>query len=460
MTFFNDINNSLLRKYINDRLHKLLGKELDDKVRNYFLKGSYKSLLLQAAVSLFTFLTTIVIARIAGDKSFGIYSLVFTWVSIISVGATLGLDDLVLKQLPVYQSKGQKQETKGLLSWVNKWGMISSCIAVVAFAFIVNTFNINGISEYAYYYNIALISIPFFVLMHINQAALRGLKYLGAGQLAEKVIQPFSFLIILLVAYFFAKGITDAEIILFRVISFGLAAIIAVYLMYYYLKEYKNIKGVLNSQTWLKSCKYFAFMSLLYIINTRIDIVFLGIYEVPPEQIAYYNVALKFSDIALIPFMVVCTVATPMFSKLYAEHKIKELQAFYTKTTQLACVFIALVLIIFVVWGNWFLSWYGTAFQEGYHALMILCAIKFLHVFVGPVSYLLMMTNSEKQATYSLLVSVIVTIVLHIVLIPQYQIEGAAYATLIGLVVFELLLTWTAYRKTGIITTVFGTLGR
>lgn len=445
-------------KHINNLLNKLLGKELDDKVRNYFLKGSYKSLLLQAAVSIFTFLTTIVIARIAGDKSFGIYSLVFTWVSIISIGATLGLDDLVLKQLPIYQSNNKQQKIKGLLTWVNKWGLISGSLAAFIFALIANLFTINGVSEYAYYYNIALISIPFFVLMHINQSVLRGLKFLGAGQLAEKVVQPFSFLIVLLLAYYFAKGITDAEIILFRVISFGLAAVVALYLLYYYLKEYRSIKGKISSQTWFKSCKYFAFMSLLYIINTRIDIVFLGIYEVPPEQIAYYNVALKFSDIALIPFMVVCTVATPMFSKLYAEKKIKELQAFYTKTTQLACGLIAFILVVFVVWGTWFLSWYGTAFQQGYHTLIILCGIKFLHVFVGPVSYLLMMTNLEKQATYSLLVSVIITIILHMFLIPLYEIEGAAYATLIGLVVFELLLTWIAYKKAGIITTIFGRL--
>ncbi|MCP4440482.1 MAG: flippase [Aureispira sp.] len=447
-----------MRKYINNWLHKLLGKELDAKVRNYFLKGSYKSLLLQAAVSIFTFLTTIVIARMAGDEGFGIYSLVFTWVSIISVGATLGLDDLVLKQLPVYQTKGKQSKIKGLLFWSNKWGLISGVGAALIFALVVNLFTINGISEHVYYYNIALVSIPFFVLMHINQASLRGLKYLGAGQLAEKVVQPFSFLIILVLAYLLYWSITDAEIILFRVISFGLAALMALYLLYHYLKEYKDsrIKTETTSQVWLSSCKYFAFMSLLYIINTRVDIVFLGFYEIPREQIAYYNVALKLSDIALIPFMVVCTVTTPMFSKLYAENKIKELQAFFTKTTQLACALITLILLAFVLLGPWLLSWYGAEFKEGYQVLMVLCGIKFLHVFVGPVSYLLMMTNLEKQATYSLLVSVAVTVLLHMILIPRYQIEGAAYATLGGLVIFELLVSWTAYKRAGIITTVFG----
>ncbi len=106
-------------KYINDLFYRLLGKELDDKIKTYFVAGAYKSILLQGAIAVLTFCTALFIARVTGDKGFGVYTTVFTWVSIISVAATLGLDDLVLKKLPVYRDNKAFSKIKGLLSWAN-----------------------------------------------------------------------------------------------------------------------------------------------------------------------------------------------------------------------------------------------------------------------------------------------------------------------------------------------------
>ena len=110
-------------KHINDLFYKLLGKDLDHKIKAYFVGGAYKSLLLQGAISVLTFSTVLFIARVTGDKGFGVYTTVFTWISIISVAATLGLDDLILKMFPVYNEHKTFSKIKGLLSWANILGL-------------------------------------------------------------------------------------------------------------------------------------------------------------------------------------------------------------------------------------------------------------------------------------------------------------------------------------------------
>lgn len=438
-------------------LRRQLGEDMDDRLKNYFLTGAYKSLLLQGAISVLTFLTALFIARTTGERGFGIYSTVFTWIAILSVGATLGLDDLALKQLPLYDAKQQPQHIRGLLIWGNFWAVVSGGGAAMLTLVLANYTSISGLSNYRAYYAWAVWVIPLFVLMHFNQAALRGLQHIGRGQVAEKVVQPLSFFILLVVWYLW-EGIelTDWQAVVARVGSFVVTAVAALYLLYRPTKVYHHLKPAYERSRWWQSCRYFGLTSLLYIVNTRMDIILLSLYEVSEVQIAHYNAALKLSDLALIPFAVLYTVTAPMFSKLHAQGDKEALQNFYTKTTRLSFGLISTILLGLVLLGSWVLGWFGDGFCQGYPILILLCGGKLLHVFVGPVSYLLMMVDLEREATWLLFGTVLVTAFFHLWLIPEHGGIGAACGTFGGTLVFELGMSWLAYRKGGIVPTIIG----
>lgn len=445
-------------KKINNIIAQALGADLDNKIKNYFITGAYKSIVLQASIAIITFLSALFIARITGDRGFGVYTTIFTWISIVSVGATLGLDDLLLKKMPIYKERKEPEKIKAILIWTNYLGLAFSLLCVAIFFLFVQYSSINGLTEYANYYFWAVWVIPLFVLMHINQAALRGLKLLWWGQLAEKFVQPIAFFLFLIVFYFASSfQMTDLQAIIARSCSFVITAIISLYLLWKHSAKYCNTTiSDYQTKEWTKSIKYFAVTSLFYIINTRIDIIFLGFYKIDVAQIAYYNAALKLSDIALIPFSVLYTVAAPMFSELYARGDKQKLQSFYTNTTRLSCLLITVILLVLLFWGEFFLGLFGSSFKMGYSALVILCGVKFIHILIGPANYLMMMVGLEKQAAWILLFSLFITIILNTVLIPIYQIEGAAIASLGGFVIFEFLITYITYQKSGIMPTIFG----
>ena len=447
--------------WLHQWLRKLLGAELDDKLKQYFLSGAYKSIVMQGAIAVLTFGTALFIARVTGADGFGVYTTVFTWITIISVGATLGLDDLVLKQLPVYQARQQPSLIYGLLKWANRWGVLVGIAAALIVLCVARYSAINGLSNYWTYYQWAVWVIPLFVLMHVNQASLRALGFLGRGQIAEKVVQPFSFFGLLLLFWLlYQQNLTDMEAVKARVGSFVITVLVALYLLVKATKNYQSVIPEQEAKKWWGSSPYFAFTSLLYIINTRIDIVLLSFYEVSEAEIAYYNAALKLSDIALIPFAVLYTVTAPMFSKLYVAKRLDDLQEFYTNTTRLSFFVIAIILLLLMIGGNWFLAWFGDNFVQGYPILLILCGVKLLHVFVGPANYLVMMIDLERTATWILLSSVLFTVGLHYYLIPIYAGIGAAWATFGGLLLFELLLTTLLYYKSGIFPTILGKIWR
>lgn len=438
-------------------LRHLMGDELDDRLKRYFLSGAYKSLLLQGAIALLTFLTALFIARTTGEEGFGIYSTVFTWITILSVGATMGLDDLALKQLPLYQAQNREDRIHGFLRWSNGWGLCSGVVVAIALLGLAYGTNIKGLSNYLEYYYWAVWVIPLFVLMHVNQAALRGLHQIGRGQFAEKVVQPLAFFI-LLIGWYGWQGteLTDWQAVVARLGSFIATAIVALYLLHKGTQVYRRTSCSYEQWQWWRSCVYFGIASLLYVFHTRMDIVWLSYYETSEAQIAHYNAALKLSDLALIPFAVLYTVTAPMFSKLHAEGDKEGLQLFYTKTTRLSFGLIASILIGLLVLGSWVLGWFGPSFHQGYPILVILCGVKLLHVFVGPVNYLLMMVDLERESTWMLLVTVLVTAVLHNWWIPLYGTRGAAWGTFGGTVLFELGMVVLAYRQADIMPTILG----
>jgi O-antigen/teichoic acid export membrane protein len=435
----------MILKYI---INKLLGKELDISFRSFFLKGSAYTFLIQICLSLLTFFTTILLARLSGEKGLGVYTVVFTWVGLVYTLALFGLDDFLVKNSAVFKGT---LSFKLLVQWSYKTGFLSALIVSLAFLLIVNYLKIPGLFEYRNYYNLAIISIPFFVLLQINQAILRGLGNFAKGQLPEKVFQPTLFVIFLLLFYLITGKLLDFDAVICRTLSFLIVALISISFLFQTKKKITQGTEIFtDKKLWFNSCIYFTISTVLYALNTRVDILMLSLFEVKPEYIAHYNVALKFSDLALIPYMVICTVSAPIFSSMYHKKEFTGLQNFYTKITKLSCIALLLIILPFILFGNWFLSLYGDNFKSGYFVLILLCITKFIHVVIGPANYLLNMTGNERFLVFALLGSVLLNIILQIILIPLFVIEGSAIATLISLLFFDITLAIVTFNATGV----------
>jgi O-antigen/teichoic acid export membrane protein len=442
---------------ISSILKKLFTPNLDFILKSNFLKASVGSTLLQFTLSILTFATTIIIAQLSGDKGFGIYSLIFTWVTLLSSLALFGLDDLALKQISIYKLKNQQAETKAFLFWGLKSVLIFSVFTTICYILFSLFIQLPGIKEYRDLHVLAAYSIPFFALIYFIQSVLKAMGFMILGQIAEKLIQPLSFIIILLVYSFSGFSVDDLAAIIVRVISFVIPALFLLIFIFFKFNKFPKTNTVkLDTRIWRKSMFYFTLSTLLFALNSRVDIIFLGLFSIAPEEIAYYNVALKFSDIALIPFLVITTVSTPIFASMYHDKRYDELQKFYTLITRIGFIVIFFIIIIFILFGPFFLSWYGKSFQSGYTVLILLCLSKLVHVFVGPANYLLSMTGNERFVTKALLLSVSITIFLHIFLIPFFGINGAAIASIGGLIFFDLYLSYIGYKKTGLFLTAIG----
>lgn len=407
------------------------------KLTNYLFSAAFATFALQIALTGLTFLTSLLVAWTTNDTGFGVFSTVFTWLMLFSLLAMHGTDDLVMRQIPI----SSPAEIRQLLRFSARKIAFTSLLVAIVLVLLIEVFAVPSFVQYRTAYYIGLFSIPAFAFMYQQQSALRALREMALGQVAEKVLQPLSFILFLLLAYWLLPQLTDIEAIASRTLSLILAASLAAALLYFKRRKWpiEEIKPLENATNWHKSCFYFMLTTVLYGVNTRIDVAMLDLYQTPAAEIAHYNAAARFADILAMPFMLSATVGAPYFAKLYKLEDKSELLSFFAKIRLASFALTCVGFLIVFFFGRFFLSWFGAPFQEGYKLLIILSLCKLIHAFVGPVAYLLMMSNHERQALMAMLISVVVTLALHLFLIPSFQTAGAAWATFGGLLAFELL---------------------
>ena len=87
--------------------------------------------------------------------------------------------------------------------------------------------------------------------------------------------------------------------------------------------------------------------------------------------------------------------------------------------------------------------------------LAILCIGQLANAGIGSVAYLLIMTGHGREAATGIGVGAIVELLLSLLLIPRWGASGAAVATAISLITWNVVLAVFLWRRTGISATAF-----
>ena len=136
-------------------------------------------------------------------------------------------------------------------------------------------------------------------------------------------------------------------------------------------------------------------------------------------------------------------------SSLYKKENQKEFKLYLKKATLLSfsCTLL-LALLIFVVHKP-FLSYFGDEFLHYKIILFILLATTIVSSFFGAVGLFLNMTGHQAIFFKVMIIAALINVALNALLIPSWGIYGAAIATFISVVFWNLVSTITIYKLNG-----------
>jgi O-antigen/teichoic acid export membrane protein len=182
------------------------------------------------------------------------------------------------------------------------------------------------------------------------------------------------------------------------------------------------------------------------------------------KEAGIYALAVNIAFLVVLPRTAINILFAPTISSLFTRRDQVTLQALVTKAaswTLCAAVCIALVLAIL---AEPILTWFGKDFAAGVPAMRILLVGQVIAASYGSQLSVMTMTAHERGAAALLILSAAVNVVASIVFISMLGLTGAATATAIALIVWNVAMALFISRYLGLLPGALGmlesTLGR
>jgi O-antigen/teichoic acid export membrane protein len=177
------------------------------------------------------------------------------------------------------------------------------------------------------------------------------------------------------------------------------------------------------------------------------------------REAGIYSLVFNIAFLVVLPRTAINTLFAPTISSLFTRKDQMGLQALVTTAaawTLCAAVCIALVLAVF---AEPILTWFGKDFAAGAPALRILLAGQVIAASYGSQLYVMTMTEHERSAAALLIFSTGVNIAVGCFFIAILGLSGAAIATAITLVVWNVAMAHFISRHLRLAPGIFGIFG-
>lgn len=410
------------------------------------LKKGINSLLIQGTSILITLILNWYLAKTLGAKEYGVFTYAFSWVYLFGSLSMLGLNSVLQREIIRYVP----EKTLALIRFSRKVNFIISITITVLFSFIVYLFLPNLDNHLLNALLIAIIALPIFGQLLINKSACIGLKNVELSLISEELVRPVVSLGAVLIIWNIIPPNSLSAIII-NILAIAIAFITSLFFVKKSLPKI-NEKPIHENKQWLRLGFTFFLFTATITINSNADILMLGFFGFT-DKVGIYNIALKLSLFISMPLLISNKIIIPYISKYY-ETKKKELSILLKKVTRLVSLIGIISFLIYLFYSAFILNYFGEEFKIAQFSLIILSCGELVNLFVGPVGNILTMSKFEKTAIKVMIASTVINIVLNLILIPFYDMEGAAIASCVSLSFWNIMLLIFVKRNLNINPTI------
>jgi len=413
-------------------------------------RATFWLLVIRAAALLLTFATGILVARLFGAEGFGMYSFGMSVVSLLVIPASLGFDQLLVREVAVLRARDDLATLARLLGFV-VLATTGLAVAVTALAWFVIRVAAPDPWVYATVVGLMLPSVVFISWNKLADGVLLGFHRPVLAALGQQIVRPVLLIGAVLVFYTtFAPALTaDVQLGLAASLALGGAAAVSVVLALPVARRAMvGDAGVpgdgAERRLWSAAAVAFGLIQGAFLMRQNIDVLMLGFLSTP-EQAGLCRAAQRLAELVFVVDHVLSTQFRAHYAAAHARGDLRALEARARTASTLACVGAVPVLVAFVVFGVPLLRLFGEEFGAGYYALLIFAGAQLSGIVVGQSLILLPMTGHARLSAIVLTAGLGVNVLANLWLAPLYGALGAAIAnaTSIGLTnLVMLVLVW------------------
>jgi O-antigen/teichoic acid export membrane protein len=400
---------------------------------------------MQIAGAALSFAVSLLLAKLIGAASLGLYFLSVTCIDIFSTISRLGLENAALKFISIANASAEKATVATL--YRKCIVMAASSAALMALpAYVILTWAPIGAGHHAEFASL----VPLFMfalipvtVLPVQTEAFKAIGYPGTAVFTQAVL-PQSILLVLSMVLAWQAMATTALVLACYAGAFFLTMLLA-FLRWATIKDVWR-KANFPTATLLRTSLPILVVTSLNLVMAWTDTLALGILS-DTEQVAIYGVALRLSATATFVLIAINSVVAPQFAALYSSGRHSELEVLARQSSFWTLVVASPLILIFLIFPTEILSLFGEQFAAGTWSLRLLALAQLVNVSTGQVGSLLIMTGHEKLMRNNMMFSAALNLAGNLALVPLLGALGAAISTAVSIAVMKLIAWWIVRQR-------------
>ncbi len=374
----------------------------------------------------------LIVARMGTEAEYGVFALAFVIVNICATITTLGFQEGLPRSIAVARAKNENSMVKAFaLSGLQLCMTISTLLGVTVFFasdFIATTvFNDSALGIPL---KISAFAIPLFNLLKILGSIFRGVDDVKPQLFFHDILRNALFPLILVPII--VLGFCFDTVFYAFLASFAVSGLAFIgYAFRHHMPIHRNQITRLNPAA--KEMLLFSLplmgVTMFELMLSWTDTLMLGGFK-SSNEVGLYNVAYPIAVFIAFPVVAMGQIYVPVASGLYSKGSMRELKRNFSITTKwVSLATLPLFLILFLFPETVLTFLFGSNYAEASSTLRILSVGFMIRNLFGPNGAFLIAIGKSQFMMWVTLAAAILNVILNVLLIPPFGIEGAAIAS-------------------------------
>lgn len=402
------------------------------------------------------FLAHVFVARLIGEADYGVFTLMLSWVSVLSVVAQAGQDNNVVRFLPTYVLNGEFGRARGLRRGIGRLVLASSVVIMIAGCVVVHFAGAHHDAPWRATFYVGFATLPVLTQLQQSGAMHRAFKRAGSSNAYVAVVRPMMLIAAVSLALVWL-GRVNAPV---AAVASGISTVVALGLSALHLSRAwpaagRNAPADYEWRRWIHVGVQMSVLSLVVVAGAKLDILILGAL-LGATDVGPYYAAVQIAGFAFYGFQAVNVILAPMIAERYDAGDLLRLETIVRRGARMGCAAALAAAAIFALLGRQILGVFGVGFVSAYLPLLVLLVGYSMVTAIGPGGFVLSMTRYQKQASVFAGIGFLVNGALAVALVPRLGALGAAIGAAASLVVWHSLALVFVRMRVGINSAAFG----
>lgn len=413
------------------------------------LRGALVGISVRIAAAFVGLGLQILLARLMALEDYGIYVILWTWVSIVSQVGVLGFYDSAARFIPRYGRREKHAHLAGYLATGFRAVVLAS--GLLATSALVFLLVLPGLVDPAFLLPIGILALGFPVLSletYLTGIA-RSFGWYALSTVPGFILRPVFIMLGIGIARAAGFSLDAVTVLSVVVLASTLVLLIQALLLRARLpRAGRAVTAPQRRRFWLLASVLMMPAMTAEELFVWIDVLILG-FLVPPDQASLYFAAQRSLSLAAFVQYGFMLVAARGFSLSLASADRVGLQARITRSTNATFWLTIPSVALTLVAGYPLLALFGPAFLAAYPCLALLGLAYVIRAATGQAAELLVVQGRYRLSLLIVSISVATCLAAMLLLVPLYGIIGAAAAMVLVQLLRLGVVTGLVYRQTG-----------